>query len=151
MGFALADSVSSAGGTNGSGAEAKPRLTWRTRQINSSKLRSRRVNANLLLSDEDHFGAIVPCSHSLSENKGARCSGRKFKRSLSPPVGLSPPAPLPSFSALPRTLSAIPSGTYISQHLGTYRQMGKPGLPTACFSGATLMDAYRDHHACVKI
>lgn len=59
--------------------------------------------------------------------------------------------PLPFLLCSPSDISAIRSGTYISQHLGTYRQMGKPGLPTACFSGATLMDAYRDHHACVKI
>lgn len=104
--------------TNESRAEAKRRLTWRTRQINSSKLWSRRVNVNLLLSDEDHFGAIVPCSHSLSVNKGARCSRRKFKRSLFPPVGLSPPAPLPSPLLLGRfkPFEAAPLYLSISEH-----------------------------------
>lgn len=52
-------------------------------------------------------------------------------------------SPLRSLPSL-RTHSAIWRGTYISRHLETYRQMGKPALPSACFTGRDVMEAYPD-------
>lgn len=79
--------------TNETKAQSGRRLTWRTRQINSSKLRSHRDNSNLLLSDEDHVGTAGPCSHSLPPKKffiirgRAAAARRRFKRSLLPSSG----------------------------------------------------------------
>lgn len=127
------------GATNETEAKAQRRLTWRTRQINSSELRTPRDNSNLLLSAEVHFGAIVPCSHLLPP-KGTRRAAIGRELFFSSPGAHSSRSP--SFSSLARTHSAIWTGTYTSQHLATYRQMGKPALPSACFSGRGLMEAY---------
>lgn len=96
----------------------------------------------MLLSDEDHFGAILPCGHLFPKKQegGALHSEEILKRSIFPLVGLIPPVPLPSL-AFSRTHSAR-RGTYIPWHLETYRQMGKPALPSACFTGRDLMEAY---------
>lgn len=82
--------------------------------------------------------------------RGARCSRRKFKRSLSPPVGLSPLAPLPSPLSLGRfqPFEAAPIYPSISEHTDKWVSLrSRLHAPVA----RCLMDAYRDQHACVKI
>lgn len=149
MGFALADSVSSTGRP----MKPKQRLgeDWRGGRVKLIPANSGPDGINPICFYRMKITSVplyLAATH-FEKNKGARCTRRRFKRSLFPSSGAHSSCS-PSFSDFARTHSAIWRGTYISQHLETYTQMGKPALPSACFSGRELMEAYPDHHACVK-